>query len=144
MNVEGDRPSARLRKEPICQHRVLIKCIINDACVREGKPFSHCGVLGWQGQTLTVIPHKTACYRCIFEGVPPHKSVPHTSDIGIFGPVPGILGTIQAAECIKFLIGLKTLLANTLLTFDAKTMLFRRVPFHKNKNCTACGTTNSR
>jgi molybdopterin/thiamine biosynthesis adenylyltransferase len=115
------------------------KFLINDACVMAGKPFSHGGILRFHGQTITILPGQSACYRCLFPFAPPRGSVPSCSQAGVLGVVAGILGTIQAAEFLKFITNTGTLLANALLTFDAKTMLFRKVEIRRNNNCPLCG-----
>lgn len=114
------------------------KFLINDACVMTGKPFSHGGILRFQGQTITWTPNNT-CYRCIFEQPPPKGAVPTCSEAGILGAVAGMLGTIQAAEALKYLLGIGELLTNKLLVFDALHMEFRTISIKRNKNCPLCG-----
>ena len=115
-----------------------VKFLINDACVLAGKPFSHGGILRFDGQTLTHLP-ETACYRCAFHSPPPPDAVPTCSQAGVLGAIAGMLGTIQAAEVLKFLTETGDLLTNRLLTFDAKSMNFRTIKLKKNKNCPICG-----
>ena len=115
------------------------KFLINDVCVQSGIPFSHAGVLGWQGQTMTVLPGVAACYRCVFQEPPVPDSVPSCSQAGILGSVAGILGTIQATEAIKYLTGAGELLTDRLLVCDALTMQFRNVPVRRSSSCAACG-----
>lgn len=76
------------------------KFLINDVCVRLGKAFSHAGILGMYGQTMTVVPGKGPCYRCVFGDPPPPGAVPTTREAGVLGAVPGVLGAIQAARTI--------------------------------------------
>lgn len=114
------------------------KFLINDACVLAKKPFSHGGILRFQGQTLTFIPEST-CYRCIFDQPPPEGSVPSCSQAGILGAVAGILGTIQASEALKYILGIGELLNNKLLTFDALNMEFRTISLKRNQHCPICG-----
>jgi molybdopterin/thiamine biosynthesis adenylyltransferase len=102
------------------------KFLINDACVIAGKPFSHGGILRFDGQTMTHVPG-TASYRCVFKEPPPANAVPTCSQAGVFGAVAGMLGTIQAAEAIRYLTGVGELLTNRLLVFDALNMKFRTV-----------------
>ena len=102
------------------------KFLINDACVIAKKPFSHGGILRFDGQTMTHIPG-TASYRCVFKSPPPAGAVPTCSQAGVFGAVAGMLGTIQAAEAIRYLTGVGDLLTNRLLIFDALNMKFRTV-----------------
>lgn len=115
------------------------KFLINDACVLAGIPYSHGGILRFNGQTMTVVPGESACYRCVFTAPPPAGAVPTCSEAGILGAVAGMLGTIQAAEALKFITGAGELLTNALLTFDAKDMNFRKVQFKRNPRCAICG-----
>lgn len=116
-----------------------VKFLINDACVKAGKPFSHGGILRFEGQTFTHLPG-TACYRCLFNAPPPAGSVPTCSQAGVLGAIAGMLGTIQAAEVLKFLTGTGELLTNKLLTFDAKKMNFRKIITRRYDGCPVCGS----
>ncbi|KPK37032.1 MAG: adenylyltransferase [Nitrospira bacterium SG8_35_1] len=115
------------------------KFLVNDACIFLGIPFSHGGILRFNGQTMTVIPGQTACYRCSFRNPPPPDSVPSCAQAGVLGAVAGMLGTIQAAEALKFITGAGELLTNGLLTFDARNMAFRRIRLKKQETCPVCG-----
>jgi molybdopterin-synthase adenylyltransferase len=115
------------------------KFLINDACVKAGKAFSHGGILRFDGQTMTVLPGQSACYRCVFGAPPPAGSVPTCSEAGVLGPVAGILGTIQAVEALKFITGIPGLLTDTLLSFNARTLDFRKVKLRRQSGCKACG-----
>ena len=102
------------------------KFLINDACVIAKKPFSHGGILRFDGQTMTHVPG-SASYRCVFKNPPPANAVPTCSQAGVFGAVAGMLGTIQAAEAVRYITGVGELLTNRLLIFDALNMNFRTV-----------------
>jgi molybdopterin/thiamine biosynthesis adenylyltransferase len=115
------------------------KFLINDACYFERKPFSHAGVLRFDGQLMTVLPGETTCYRCVFNGPPPADAVLSCSQAGILGVLPGVVGSLQATEAIKYLIGLGDLLTGTLLTYNALSMDFRKVQLKRNPNCPLCG-----
>ncbi|MGV8093345.1 MAG: ThiF family adenylyltransferase [Mangrovibacterium sp.] len=115
-----------------------VKFLINDACVKAGKPFSHGGILRFEGQTFTYVPG-SACYRCLFQAPPPPDLVPTCSQAGVLGAIAGMLGTIQAAEALKFLTGAGDLLTNKLLTFNAKKMEFRTINVKHNHRCPVCG-----
>lgn len=117
------------------------KFLINDACVLAGKPFSHGGILRFAGQTMTVAPGSSACYRCVFKAPPPANAVPTCSQAGVLGAIAGMLGTIQAAEALKHILGIGTPLINALLTFDALEMKFRKVPVKRDARCAVCGDT---
>jgi molybdopterin/thiamine biosynthesis adenylyltransferase len=116
-----------------------VKFLINDACVLGGKPFSHGGILRFEGQTMTYTPGN-ACYRCVFINPPPPDAVPTCSQAGVLGSVAGMLGTIQATEALKFLTGTGNLLINRMLFFDALEMDFRTTIFSRNPACPICGS----
>lgn len=115
------------------------KFLINDACVLAGKPYSHGGILQFVGQTITVLPGKSTCYRCIFPEPPPKDAIPTCSQAGVIGVLPGVIGSIQATEAIKFLLGKGELLASRILMYDALGMTFRDVAIKRNLNCPVCG-----
>jgi len=117
-----------------------VKFLINDACVLAGKPFSHGGILRFDGQTFTHTPGN-ACYRCLFHSPPPPNAVPTCSQAGVLGAIAGMLGTIQAAETLKYLTGVGELLTNRLLSFNAKTMQFRTVNVRRSERCPVCGAS---
>ena len=91
-----------------------------------------------KGQTFTHLPG-TACYRCFFKEPPPAGVVPTCSQAGVLGAIAGMLGTIQAAEALKYFLGVGDLLTDRLLTFDAKTMNFRTINVKKRASCEICG-----
>ncbi len=113
------------------------KFLINDACVMAKKPYSHGGILRFDGQTFTHVPGQ-GCYRCIFDAPPPKNAVPTCSQAGVLGAIAGMLGTIQATEALKFITGAGDLLTNRLLIFNALKMNFRNVAFKKNPKCAVC------
>ncbi len=115
------------------------KFLINDACVMENIPLSHGGILRFDGQTMTIVPGKSACYRCSFRSPPPADAVPTCSQAGVLGAIAGMLGTIQAAEALKYITGAGDLLTDSLLSFNAKTMNFRKVKLRKTDDCPVCG-----
>ena len=115
------------------------KFLINDACVLGNKPYSHGGILRFDGQAITVRPKVSACYRCIFPAPPPKDAIPTCSQAGVIGVLPGVIGTIQATEAIKFLLGKGDLLTDRLLTYNAFKMKFREIPIKRNKACPVCG-----
>ena len=119
------------------------KFLINDACVMNRIPFSHGGILRFHGQTMTVIPWETACYRCVFNEPPAPDSVPSCSEAGVLGAIAGMLGTVQAAEALKYITTTGDLLTDSLLTFDAKTMDFRKIKLKRQKSCPICGENPS-
>jgi len=116
------------------------KFMINDLCVRQGVPFSHGGILRFSGQTLTVLPGVSPCYRCLFTEMPPEEEREACERGGVFGLLPGVIGTLQAAEAVKYLLGIGSLLTGRLLTFDLLGMRFREVAVPHTPDCLACGS----
>lgn len=116
------------------------KFLINDACVMAGKPFSHAGVIRFNGQLMTYVPGKGPCYRCIFKNPPPEDAVPNCRQAGVIGAMCGVIGSLQAMEATKYLLGVGKLLTGKLLTFDALRMESRIVILPKaDENCAICG-----
>jgi molybdopterin/thiamine biosynthesis adenylyltransferase len=116
------------------------KFLINDACVFSKKPFSHGGIIRFQGQLTTYIPDNgTPCYRCIFQSPPPANVVPSCREAGVLGVMGGIIGTLQATEALKYILKIGSNLAGYLLTYDAIKMEFRKIKVSKNKSCKVCG-----
>jgi adenylyltransferase/sulfurtransferase len=116
------------------------KFLVNDACVFKKIPYSHGGILRFNGQAMTVIPGKSACYRCSFREPPPPDAVPSCAQAGVLGAIAGMLGTVQATDVLKYITGTGELLTDCLLTFDARTMTFRKVKLKKQADCPLCGT----
>ena len=115
------------------------KFLMNDACVLLKKPFSHAGILRFYGQTFTILPGESACYRCLFLAPPPVGSVPSCGESGVIGAMAGVIGALQAMEAIKYLLGAGDLLTNRLLTFVALPLNFREIAIKKNASCPVCG-----
>jgi molybdopterin-synthase adenylyltransferase len=115
------------------------KYLINDACVLSQKPFSHASVIQFVGQLMTIIPGKTACFRCFFSEPPPPGVVPSSKEVGVLGSAAGAVGTLQATEVIKVIVGSETILANRLLVIDTLEMKFRRIKITRQTECPVCG-----
>ena len=113
--------------------------LVNDACVLSKKPLSHGGIFRFDGQAITILPGESACYRCLFSEPPPPGLVPSCQEAGILGAVAGIIGTIQANEVLKYVLGIGNLLAGKLLVFDALNSSFRQVKVPKDPKCPVCG-----
>jgi len=114
------------------------KFLINDACYFQRKPFVHAGIRQFEGQLMTVLPGQTTCYRCIFPSPPAPGSVRCGRQAGVPGTVPAVIGSLQATEAIKYILGIGELLTSTLLTYAALTAEFRKVCFVRNPNCPLC------
>ncbi|MCH4166835.1 MAG: HesA/MoeB/ThiF family protein [Megasphaera sp.] len=121
-----------------CTDNFTTKFLINDACVLLKKPFSHGGVLRFQGQTMTYVPGQGPCYRCLFEDLPA-ADVPTCKEAGVFGAVVGTIGTIQATEAVKYILGKGKLLTGYFLTYDGLAMEFRKIKIDRNIHCRVCG-----
>ncbi len=116
------------------------KFLINDACVLGKKPFCHAGVRGFGGQIITYVPGQGPCCRCIFEEIPPEEERDSSRQKGILGTIPGILGSMQALEAQKYLLGSGELLTGRMLVFDGLAMKFREVGIPKRSvHCRVCG-----
>lgn len=117
------------------------KFLINDACVMAKKPFSHAGILRFSGQLMTYVPGKGPCYRCVFKNPPPKDAVPTCRQAGVIGAMGGVIGSLQAMEAIKYILGTGELLVGHLLTYDALKMEFRKVKLPAARHdCEICGS----
>ena len=113
--------------------------LVNDACVLLGKPNVYGSIFRFEGQ-ITVFGYPGGpCYRCLYPEPPPPGLVPSCAEGGVLGVLPGIVGTIQAAETLKLIIGVGEALIGRLLLFDALRMTFRALKLRKNPQCPVCG-----
>ena len=113
------------------------KFLINDACVMAEKPFSHAGIIRFKGQLMTYVPGEGPCYRCVFKNPPPKDAVPTCKQAGVIGAMGGVIGSLQAMEAIKYIIGKGDLLTGKLLTYDALKMEFHTIKLPKDDHCAA-------
>ncbi len=113
--------------------------LVNDACVLTGKPNVYGSIFRFEGQASVFWAEKGACYRCLYPEPPPPGLVPSCAEGGVLGVLPGIVGTIQANEVIKVILGAEGILLNRLLLFDAWKMAFRELKLKKDPNCPLCG-----
>lgn len=120
--------------------RFETKFLINDACVLLKKPYSHAGAVRFGGQTMTYVPNGGPCLRCLLGSVPPYEQNVSCSEAGVLGAVTGVIGSIQAAEAVKYLLGIGELLNGRILSFDALSMDIRIARIEKsNPHCSVCG-----
>jgi adenylyltransferase/sulfurtransferase len=117
---------------------IAAKFVVNDAAVSAGVPLVHVGVLGFRAQLLTVLPGRSACFRCVFEEEPPPGDIPSCQEAGVLGPVPVLAGALQAAEAIRLLAGERPAYANALLAIDTQAGSWRSVPLAPSPHCPAC------
>ncbi len=113
--------------------------LVNDACILAGKPWVYGAVDRWQGQVSVFGAPGGPCYRCLFREPPPAGLVPTCAQAGVLGAVPGVIGTLQAAEALKLILGVGHSLAGRLLIFDALELSFREVGLSRDPACPACG-----
>lgn len=108
--------------------------ILNRCAVQKNIPFIHGAVNGFEGRVMTVIPGETACLRCMHRGLVPQEKFP------VIGVAPAVIGSIQATEVIKYLVGIGNLLTNRLLIYDGLRATFSEFRLNKNPNCDHCGS----
>ncbi len=116
--------------------------LVNDACYFEKKPLISGAMFRFEGQVATFKPHQekgAPCYRCLYPEPPPAGLVPSCSEAGILGALAGAVGTIQAVEAIKELLGIGESLAGRLMVFDALRMEWKKLKLHKDPACPLCG-----
>jgi len=113
--------------------------LVNDACVLLGIPFAYGAILRFEGQASLFAVPGGPCYRCLFREPPPPGLVPSCAEAGVLGVLPGIVGTIQAAEAIKWLLGVGESLSGRLLLVDALRMDFRTLNISRDPECPVCG-----
>lgn len=113
---------------------------INDASVRLGVPVVHGSIFRFEGMVSTFDPKRGPCYRCLYPEPPPTELAPSCSEAGVLGVLPGIVGTLQANEALKLVIGFGEPLVGRLLVFDAQGTRFDEVRIRRDSSCPACGT----
>jgi adenylyltransferase/sulfurtransferase len=118
--------------------------LVNDACVLLGKPNVYGSIFRFDGQASVFATAAGPCYRCLYPEPPPPGLVPSCAEGGVLGVLPGLVGTVQAAEAIKLLLGIGRPLIGRLLLVDALDSRFRTVTLHRDPSCPACGTRQLR
>jgi molybdopterin-synthase adenylyltransferase len=107
--------------------------VLNYASLQKGVPFIYGGVNKFDGMITTFMPGKTPCFECIFPGIESPKNI-----IGVIGPLPGVIGSLQAMEAIKIVLGMEGLLTGRLLFISANDMKFREIKVERNPDCGVC------
>ena len=112
--------------------------LVNDACYLLNKPLIDGSILIFDGQATVFLPGE-GCYRCLFPAPPPPGMVPNCAEAGVLGALTGLVGSIQATEALKYILGIGESLSSRLLVIDALSMQFREVRLRRNPNCPLCG-----
>jgi adenylyltransferase/sulfurtransferase len=118
--------------------RLGTRYLVNDACVIYGKSLVSAAVHRFEGQAMTYVPGRGPCYRCLFPEVA-EAVAPNCAEAGVLGVLPGVLGTIQATEAIKLIVGVGVPLIGRLLLYDALEMRFQELRFARRADCAVCG-----
>jgi sulfur-carrier protein adenylyltransferase/sulfurtransferase len=113
--------------------------LVNDACVLTGKPNVYGSIFRFEGQASVFWAEEGPCYRCLYPEPPPPGLVPSCAEGGVLGILPGAIGTIQATETVKLILGIGEPLVGRLLLYDALSMSFREMKLRKDPNCPVCG-----
>jgi molybdopterin/thiamine biosynthesis adenylyltransferase len=113
--------------------------LVNDACVMMNKTLISAAVFRFEGQVISIYPGKGPCYRCLFATPPPAGTTPSCQEAGVLGVVPGVIGTLQATEVIKAILGIGEPLRGRLLIWNALAMSFFTVTVPRNPECPVCG-----
>ena len=146
VQLHETRLTAENAFEIIAQYDIVVngadnfpsRYLINDACYLLGKPLVDGSILLFDGQATVYLPGK-GCYRCLFPAPPPPGAVPSCAEAGVLGALTGLVGSIQATETLKLILGIGDSLVSRLLLIDALTMEFRTVRIRRNPNCPLCG-----
>jgi len=109
--------------------------LINDKCVKFGVPFVHGAVYSFEGRLMTIIPGKSPCLQCFLHSAPPEHDV-----IPVVGPVPGVIGCLEALEAIKIITGIGELLTGKMLIFDGLSLEFTTILIHRSPKCSVCSS----
>lgn len=113
--------------------------LVNDVAVKLGLPIVHGSIHRFDGQVTTFLPGRGPCYRCLYPEPPPAGFAPNCKEAGVLGVLPGIIGTLQATEVLKLVLGIGESLSGRLMTVDALTMQFRELRLGRDPGCPACG-----
>jgi molybdopterin/thiamine biosynthesis adenylyltransferase len=114
--------------------------LLNDSCYFENKPLVDAAAVRFHGLIMTILPNRGPCYRCAFPVLPNQKVGMTCSEAGVLGPVPGVMGFLQAAEVVKLLLGIGETLSNRIIYYDALDSDFDTITMNKSEYCDLCGT----
>jgi molybdopterin/thiamine biosynthesis adenylyltransferase/rhodanese-related sulfurtransferase len=147
VNVHAFRLDASNVHEIIKDYDVIVdgsdnfetRYLINDAAVELRKPVVHGSIFRFEGMLSTFVPYEGPCYRCLYPEAPPPELAPSCSEAGVLGVLPGIIGSLEANEALKLIVGYGEPLVGRLLTFDAQGTRFGEVKVRRDPKCPACG-----
>ena len=147
VKVYNEKLTSKNALEIIKKYEVVIdgsdnfptRYLLNDACVLSKKPLVYGSIFRFEGHASVFSYDNGPCYRCLFPNPPPRDAVPNCAEAGVLGVLPGIIGTIQATEALKIILGIGETLSGRFLVYDALSMAFRELKLSKNKNCPICG-----
>ena len=149
VNVETihDRLTSSNAREVVSRYDIVLdgsdnfptRYLVNDACVLERKPFVYGSIFRFEGQLSLFGAPGGPCYRCLFADPPPPELVPSCVEAGVLGVLPGIVGTLQALEVIKWIIGIGRSAMGRLVLIDARDLRFREIAIPRDAACAACG-----
>jgi adenylyltransferase/sulfurtransferase len=115
-----------------------VRYLINDACVLLGKSLVSAAIHRFEGQAMTYVPGRGPCYRCLYPNAN-DALVPNCAEAGVLGVLPGVMGSLQATEAIKLLLGIGDPLIGRLLVYDALSLQFHQFSFDRRADCAVCG-----
>lgn len=138
--LEGERLSAAVADADVvvdASDNFATRFAVNEACVNAGVPLVSGSAIGFRGQVSVFIPDQGPCYRCLFKDE--DEAGPRCVEVGIFAPLTGIIGSLQAAEALKLILGIGNPLAGRVITVDALTMDIRTLTLKRDPACPVCG-----
>ena len=135
----------------ICDYDIVVdgcdnlptRYVVNDACMTSGKPYVHGSIFQFEGRATVFLPDRGPCYRCLYPELPPAELLPGPKDIGLLGVLPGVIGTIEATETVKLILGIGEILNKRLLLYDALNMEFQEIEVQIDPECAICKKKSS-
>ncbi|MGQ9730875.1 MAG: HesA/MoeB/ThiF family protein [Candidatus Zipacnadales bacterium] len=122
-----------------CADNYETRFLANDVAVATGKPLVHGSVFQYEGQLMDIVPGEGPCLRCLYTTPPPPHTMPSPAEAGIAGFVPGVIGTLQAAEVVKLITGLGEPLKGRMLVYEALEASFEKLIVERSPHCPVCG-----
>jgi molybdopterin/thiamine biosynthesis adenylyltransferase len=141
-----ERLTADNAMQIICGYDIVVdgcdnlptRYVVNDVCMTSDKPYVHGSIFQFEGRATVFLPDKGPCYRCLYPALPPKELLPGPNEIGLLGVLPGVIGTIQATETVKLILGIGESLSGRLLLYDALNMEFDMIDVQRSLKCHIC------